>query len=514
MNPSAQDDAATQERVFAFLSDPAAHPGVRRIDTHAASVFLEGNRALKIKRAVRFPFLDYSTLEKRKAACEDEIRINRPFAPQIYHGVVAINEAEDGSLSIGGDGTPIEFAVEMSRFDERRTFDHLAAAGPISPELAADMADAIAASHAAAPRADATRWVESIPDLIDGNTSGLRCGASFQAKEVDELGRASHRAYARRKGLLEERGSQGFVRRCHGDLHLANIVSIGGRPVLFDAIEFDARIASVDILYDLAFPLMDLLRYEQPLAANVVLNRYLTTTAMENLNGLALLPLFMSLRAAIRAQVLLARLSRPKSDHAGILGEALTYFKLAQSLILPPAPRLTAVGGLSGTGKSVLARGLAPLVAPQPGAVVLRSDIVRKQLFQVHETERLPANAYRPEVGEKVYAALLERARLILAQGHSVIIDAVFAHEAERTAVAKMAGELGVPLAGFFLVADVATRQARVGRRQGDASDATSEVVALQERYNIGSVGWTIIDASGSPEQTLEQCRNRTAGMA
>ena len=511
MKPLAYDDTATQERVFAFLSDPTAHPDVRRIDTHAASVFLEGNRALKIKRAVRFPFLDYSTLEKRKAACEEEIRINRPFAPHIYHRVVAINEARNGSLTVGGDGTPIEFAVEMSRFDEQQTFDHLATAGPISPELAADIANAISASHAIAARADVTRWVESILGLIDGNTKGLRSGATFPNEEVDDLGDASHQAYVRLRDLLEERGKQGFVRRCHGDLHLANIVSIGGRPVLFDAIEFDAKIASVDVLYDLAFPLMDLLRYDQTLAANIVLNRYLTTTAIENLNALALLPLFMSLRAAIRAQVLLARLNRPKSDRAGILDEARIYFKLARSLILPPAPRLIAVGGLSGTGKSVLARGLAPFVAPQPGAIVLRSDVVRKQLFKEDETKRLPSNAYRPEIGKQVYATLLERARQALRQGHSVIVDAVFAQEAERAAITKMAGELGVPLTTFFLVADLAARRVRVGRRQGDASDATVEVVALQERYNIGYVGWTIVDASGTPEQTLERCRERIA---
>src|SRR5215475_11343144 len=122
------DDTSTQESVFAYLGDPRTHPGVQRIDTHAASVFLEGTRALKIKRAVRFPFLDYSTLAKRKAACDEEIRINQPRAPQIYHRVVPINRDSDGSLNIGGSGTPIEFAIEMTRFDERQTIDHLAAA--------------------------------------------------------------------------------------------------------------------------------------------------------------------------------------------------------------------------------------------------------------------------------------------------------------------------------------------------------------------------------------------------
>src|ERR1700719_2471022 len=144
---------AGQESVFAFLTDPATHPGVHRIDTHAASVFLEGDRALKIKRAIRFPFLDYSTLAKRKAACDEEININRQFAPQIYRRVVAITQDSDGSLDIDGDGTPVEFAVEMTRFDERQTIDHLAEAGEPDSGLVNAIADAIAASHAAAPRA-------------------------------------------------------------------------------------------------------------------------------------------------------------------------------------------------------------------------------------------------------------------------------------------------------------------------------------------------------------------------
>jgi aminoglycoside phosphotransferase family enzyme/predicted kinase len=507
MTPSMTDNKTAQERVFAFLSDSATYPGVKRIDTHAASVFLQGNRALKIKRAVRFPFLDYSTLDKRKAACEEEIRINRPFAPQIYRRVVPITEDRDGSLSIAGNGTPIEFAVEMSRFDENRTLDHLAMAGPLDPDLAAGIADAISASHAIAPRAEGSRWVASIPALIVGNSDGLRSGGYLASDEIEELETTSQQAFSRVRPMLEERGRQGFVRRCHGDLHLANIVVMDEEPVLFDAIEFDPKIASVDVLYDLAFVLMDLLRYNQHLAANVVFNRYLVTTATENLDALGALPLYMSIRAAIRAQVLLARLKRPDSDQTQVLEDARAYFRLAQALIRPAAPRLIAIGGLSGTGKSVLARLLAPALAPQPGAVVLRSDIVRKQLFRIKETDRLPAEAYRPEVTKRVYETLAQRARRVLAQGHSAVVDAVFAEEAERDAVTELARECNVPLAGLFLVADLATRQARIGRRQGDASDATAEVAALQEHYNIGTVGWTIIDASGTPEQTLEHCR-------
>ncbi|MCK1387414.1 bifunctional aminoglycoside phosphotransferase/ATP-binding protein [Bradyrhizobium sp. 21] len=505
------DDSATQDRIFAALTASAVHSGVRRIDTHAASVFLDGKRALKIKRAVRFPFLDYSTLEKRKAACEEEIRINRPLAPQIYHGVVAITEEADGSVKIGGDGRPIEYAVDMSRFDESRTLDHLAKAGPLDASLASAAADAIVASHAPALRADGKAWVASISGLIDGNSDGLRSGNHFEAEEIAQLRHASLAMFLRLRPLLVARGRQGFVRRCHGDLHLANIVSIDEQPVLFDAIEFDARIATIDVLYDLAFTLMDLLRHDQPRAANLVLNRYLAATPPENLDALSALPLFMSVRAAIRAQVALARLKPSHSDDPGIVDDARRYFGLARELIHPSAPRLIAVAGLSGTGKTVLARALAPDVTPQPGAVVLRSDLVRKKMFGVDETQRLPASAYTPEVTARVYGMLAQDAWRVLAQGHSAIIDGVFAREDERDAVAALARAHNVPLRGLFLVADLATRQARIGGRRGDASDATQEVAARQEHYNIGHVGWATIDASGTQEQTLQNCRDAIA---
>lgn len=499
------DNSATQERIFAALSAPA---GVKRIDTHAASVFLNGTRALKIKRAVMYPFLDYSTLEKRKAACEEELRINRPHAPQIYHRVAAITEEPDGSVTIDGQGRPIEYAVDMSRFDESRTLDHLAKAGRFKADFASTIADAIAASHMAATPTESQAWVSSIPALIDGNSNGLRNGNRLPAAEIERLAQVSHTAFLRVRPLLEDRIRRGFVRRCHGDLHLANIVLIERLPVLFDAIEFDAQMATVDVLYDLAFTLMDLLRHDQPLAANVVLNRYLAATSLDNLDALGTLPLFMSIRAAIRAQVALARLKPPHSDDADILDEARRYFDLAKALIQPLSPRLIAVGGLSGTGKSVLARALAPILAPQPGAVVLRSDVLRKQMFGVAETERLPPSAYTPEFAEKVYATLVERARRVLTQGHSVIVDGVFARDFERDAFAKLARDRHVPFTGLFLVADLATRRARIGGRSGDASDATQEVAALQEHYNIGHIGWATIDASGTQAQTLQSCRD------
>jgi len=502
-NPAEGD---MQERVFAYLADPARHPGMRRIDTHGASVFLEGTRALKIKRAVRFPFLDYSTLEKRKTACEEEIRINRPFAPQIYHRVVPVTQGRDGSLEIGGGGTPVEYAIEMTRFDERLTLDHLAAAGELDASLVEAAAEAIAASHHIAPPAAADPWIRSIPGIIEGNANAFREFARFPAEEIEVLEAASLAAFSKIKGLLEQRGPQGFVRRCHGDLHLANIVLIDHQPVLFDAIEFDPLIASTDVLYDLAFAIMDLLKFGQIAAANALLNKYLALTPVENLDALAALPLFMSLRSAIRAHVMLERINRNAGTKAEILPSAQAYFALARQLIDPSPPILVAVGGLSGTGKTVLARALAPAVPPQPGAVVMRTDVLRKQYFGIRETERLSENSYRSEVNDKIYETLIERASRILAQGHSAMVDGVFARPAERSAIAEAARRLNVRFAGFFLTADLATRQQRVGRRERDASDATPEIARAQENFDLGAIDWTIVDAGGTPERTLQKC--------
>lgn len=506
---SLPSDTETQADVFAFFGDPGRAIGVRRIDTHAASVFLEKDRAFKIKRAVRFPFLDYSTLEKRKAACEDEIRINRPLAPDIYRRVVGITRAADGTLSIGGTGQPVEYAVEMMRFDDDQTFDNLAHRGELTGALAEGLAQAIAASHDVAVKRPVPPWISSIPVLIQAYIAAFKAGPWFTSGDIDELAKSSQAAFARLKPLLEERGNQGYVRRCHGDLHLANVVLIAQRPVLFDAIEFDERIASIDVLYDLAFPLMDMLCYEQASAANRLLNRYLAQTPSDHLHGLAALPLFMSMRSAIRAQVLLARLNRPNGDQAAILQAATRYFELAHGLIHPAPPRLVAVGGLSGTGKSVLSRGIAPSLAPSPGAVVLRSDVLRKRLFSAGQAARLPSSAYDEDSSRKVYNLIIDDAARTLSAGFSVVADAVFARETERKAIADLARQQNVPFVGLFLTADVSIRQARIGARVDDASDATADVAGQQERYHLGTIDWSIIDASGTADSTLAQSRAR-----
>jgi aminoglycoside phosphotransferase family enzyme len=343
------DDAAiAQQDVLAFLADPAAYGGgaekVRRVDTHAASVFLAGDRALKVKRAVRFPFLDFSTLEKRKRACAAEIEVNQPLAPNLYRGVVAITRANDGRLAIGGDGEPVEWAVDMVRFDENRTLDHLA--NEIDDDLADALGRAVAAAHDKAPIVDAEPWIKAVGAYIEEHVDAFReYQKIFPTADVEALTAKSRAHYRRIVPLLRERGGRGLVRRIHGDLHLGNIALIDGAPVLFDAIEFSAIIGSGDVLYDLAFLLMDLLERQLPQAANIVLNRYLAETHRdEDLDALTALPFFLSMRAAIRAKVTAARMERAAAaERDNIARSARAYFGFALRAIDPAAAKF--IGG-------------------------------------------------------------------------------------------------------------------------------------------------------------------------
>lgn len=496
-----------QTEVTTFLGDAATHGGrpVTRIDTHAAIVFLSGDRALKIKRAVRLPFLDFSTLDRRRAGCEAELAVNKPFAPTIYRRVIPITRERDGRLKIDGDGAPVEWALDMLRFDDGATLDKLAERGAISEPIAAAVADTIAASHANATIAKASSWAQSVAAIIQQNADAFRATDAFAAAERDELERLSRQAYARHLSLIEQRAHDGYVRRCHADLHLANLVLIDGKPVLFDALEFDETLATIDVLHDLAFTLMDLARYGFVSAANVVLNRYLENAPRDNLAALGLLPLFMSMRAAVRANVLLCRPVQPDADRS-LMDRATAYFALAQSALRPPPPCLIAIGGLSGTGKTAVARALAPVAGALPGAVVLRSDVLRKRMLGASELDRLPPSAYERSVTTEVYSRLAAEADKVVRQGHSVIVDAVFAREAERTAIQSMAGQIAVPFVGIFLTADVSVRLQRIRQRSGDASDATVAVAEAQENYDLGHLDWARVDAAGTRQETADRC--------
>lgn len=487
-----------QDTILAFLGH--AEPGITRVDTHASIVFLGKDRVLKVKRAIRLPYLDYSGLEQRKAACQAELDVNRSFAPALYRRVVPITQ-DDGGLAIGGRGKPVEWALEMARFDEKAGLDRLASETVISRELADLMSDAIRRTHDGATAAKGEAWLLSIGEFIDRNTDKFRSIGSLPRSTVDRLHNDSHAVRIAQTPKLACRVEAGFVRRCHGDLHLGNMVLIDGKPVLFDAIEFDPVIATTDVLYDLAFVLMDMLHYGQRGGANVMMNRYLSQSDPANLDALSLLPLFLSLRAAIRANVLFTKWEQTGRDPR-IAEEAKRYFELSTHLIRPRQAVAVAIGGLSGTGKTVLARAIAPSLGAAPGAVVLRSDVFRKAIFGVDELTPLPPSAYSPDVTARVYRHVFETARRIVLQGHAVVIDAAFLRGEERDAFDAMEPRSSVRF-GLFLQADISVRLSRIAGRRHDASDATAAVALVQETSDLGEVTWPVIGAGGTPEDTF-----------
>jgi len=501
MMRQSDDSKPDQAAALAFLDKDVAPGAVKRVDTHASIVYLAPDRVLKIKRAVRLPFLDYSTLEKRKAACEEELAVNRRFAPGIYRRVVPISQGSGGP-EIGGTGPAIEWAVEMARFDDTRTFDHLARARHLTPELAEALAYVLRDAHLAADVSDGASWLASIAPVIDRNTQKFRAQPGLDRSAIERLHELSHRHLQANRPRLEARAAAGLVRRCHGDAHLGNVVLINDKPVLFDAIEFDPVIATTDILYDLAFPLMDLVHFRLHTGANRLFNRFLAASWEESAAALAVLPLFLSVRAAIRAHVLFTRCEQSPDDTEDAVA-AQSYFDLALTFLEPARPALIAIGGKSGTGKSALARDAAPLVRPLPGAVLLRSDVIRKELHGVEAHVALPKAAYAPDVTARVYRTLYDRARQAIAQGFSVILDAAFLHVDERDELSAEARHVKADLRPLFLDADLGVRLKRIAGRRHDASDANALVASEQDTYDIGRLDWPVIDASGTPGETL-----------
>ena len=506
---------AAQNEVHAFLANPATHGldrPVTRIDTHGAVVFLAGDEAYKVKRAVRFPYMDFSTLEKRRTACLREIEVNRLNAPGIYLGAIPMTRGGDGRVEFNGSGQVLEYCVHMRRFDESATLDRLAREAIFTHQLIASLAKAVAEAHKQAPQRNRDS-VSDLAGLIRENGESLtRAPELFPLERVQALTAASLAMLQRNEALLAERAKAGLVRRCHADLHLGNIVLLHGAPVLFDALEFDEAMASIDVLYDLAYLVMDLWERGFPQAANSLLNQYLWQTDEAHLAGLATLPMFLSLRAAIRAKVVAASLPyREMSQRKKLEREASRYFALAEDFLKPAAPRLVAIGGLSGAGKSTIATEVAPSLGRRPGAIHLRTDIERKRLFGAAPTERLPQSDYRADISAKVYAEVRRKAGIALAAGSSVIADAVHARREEREAIAATARDAGARFDGLWLEVPLTLRIERIESRDSDASDATAEVALQQAGTELGDLGWPRIEASADAVATIRKALSALA---
>jgi aminoglycoside phosphotransferase family enzyme/predicted kinase len=476
-----QDDLI---RAFVDGQVAGAPAPVDHLYTHLSHVFLAGDRAIKLKRAVKLPFVDFSSSAQRRRACEAEIAVNRAMAGELYLCARPITY-QAGRFQIGGEGEPVDWVVVMRRFDQKEQFDRLAMAGALSRSHVEAAALGLAQAHAATPPVEhagySAYYRQIIHELRDTEVHGARAlgltaGSAALFDHLDEeLVRIGH--------LIDARRKSGKVRRGHGDFHLRNLCLWQGRPLAFDALEFDEALATSDVLYDLAFLLMDLRRVGLGQHANAAMNRY-WDAAGEDEAALALLPFFIGLRAAVRMAV---------AVEAGELKEAQCYRTLGLDLFDRARPGLIAVGGLSGTGKSSVAQTLAACLPGPAGARLLRSDVLRKTREGLSLDRKADQASYAPERRAEIYGELARRASEAIGAGATVIADATFRETTTREAIEAAAGQ--AQFHACWLSAPRSVRLARVAGRAGDASDADVSVAQAQEEPSDVSAAWRLIDA-------------------
>ncbi len=477
-----------------------AHPVVDLVETHGAWVLLAGVHAWKIKKPVCLPFMDFSTLALRHAACEAEVRLNRRFetadpATHLYLDALPIvGPAHDPRWGKPGrdDNQAIEWAVHMRRFNEDLRLDHLCARGVLKPEHLTSLAQRMATFQATAAVASADGpWGSTADGLTFAreNLTTLRAGltGAENAALLDALSAWTEARAAQLAPQLVQRLATGCVREGHGDLHLANLVLIGNEVVPFDGIEFNDALRWIDVASDMAFAWMDLLDHSQPGLANGLLSDWLDasgdTTAPD------VLPFFAVYRALVRAKVAVIRSTQAGADAAASLAEAHGYTALAQRIAQPPAPQLVITHGLSGSGKTWASSRW--LQAERSGcAIRLRSDVERKRLHGLGATQPsgsgLNTGLYTPQAHTHTYDHLLERARHLLREGWSVLVDAAFLRRHEREAFAALAQATGRPFHILATEAPVAVLRERINARQARGADASEATVAVLEQQ----LGW------------------------
>ncbi len=445
------------------LLDPRRYPhpasNVELVETHISWLLLAGAFAYKIKKPVTLPFLDYGTVERRRACCAAELRLNRRYAPDLYLDVVEF------------EGEP---AVKMRRFDEAGRLDHVCKRGELTPAHLTDLARTMTAIHAAAAIAP--------PDSRFGTPPQVLAPAIENFDELDKLlpGEAPRltllRAwtggeFARLADAFAARKAGGSIRECHGDLHLGNLVLESGKVTPFDCIEFNDDFRWIDVASEIAFTYIDLLDHGKPGLACWLLNEWLVWSG--DFAALAVLRFYAVYRAMVRAKVAAIR---------GNTAEAAGYLAMAELLAAPPPPALSITHGLSGSGKTTAST--ARLLGDQAAATIrLRSDVERKRLFGLAPDADSGGTIYGADATARTYARLAELAGGILADGWPVIVDAAFLKRAERDAFRRMAAERGVPFAILACAAPVDELRRRLADRRGDASEATQEILRQQ-------IGW------------------------
>ncbi len=494
-SPSKRGNMLVQDQTSAisFLSDRHAHGNdeIEHIVTHISHVFLTRDRAFKMKRAVKLPYVDFSTPELRLEACQREVRLNSVTAPGLYLGIRKISRDLAGKLRFG-DGELVEPVVEMVRFEQNALFDRMATQGRLHATLLTQAARMIARYHQSAPVVHRSSGSANIGAVLAINRAGFATSRVFEEAEVATITQLFEDILNENAALLDSREAAGKVRLCHGDLHLRNICLIAGEPCLFDCIEFNDQIATIDTLYDLAFLLMDLWHRGFPQFANLVMNRYLDETNDDD--GFVLLPFFMAIRAAVRAHVIATQVAEG-GNAADLTTEARSYFELARALLVKVQPRLIVIGGFSGSGKTTVADALAARLGAPPGARIIESDRIRKGLHGVAAEVRLDADAYRPEVSDKVYSEIVRRSLAITKAGGSVVADAVFDRLEYRRLIEFASKAAGTRCEAVWLQADAQVLLQRVSSRLQGPSDADLRVLARQLSGGQKPPDWRLINA-------------------
>ncbi|MGD2137591.1 MAG: AAA family ATPase [Gammaproteobacteria bacterium] len=466
-----------------------AGPGetVRVLETHISWVILAGEYAWKLKKAVNFGFLDFSTLEKRRHYCEEELRLNRRFAPDLYLEVVPITgRAENPSL--GGDGAVIEYAVKMRRFPQEGLLSTIAGDKQLQAAQVDMIADLVAGMHgqvAVAGEDSAYGLPDDIHHWMGENFEQIRphLHTATQRQVPETLEKWCAREYQARHDDMVRRRANGFVRECHGDLHLGNLALIDGRIVPFDCIEFNPKLRWIDVMSEAAFLVMDLRERGYPGLAQRFLNTYLQHTG--DYAGIRLLRYYLVYRALVRAKVAILRLAQVGStrDETAAWNEYTGYMRLAAQYAKAPPPALVITHGLSGSGKSWYASRLVELL----GALQLRSDSERKRLYGYDPDADTASGAhtgiYTAAASARTYTRLAELARDLISGGYPVIVDAAFLKFAERERFRRLAAELDVPFVLLHFEADRDILRRRIGARRAagtDPSEADVSVLELQ----------------------------------